>query len=537
MYRLFYLLKQCTLVLLAGLLLGLVVLVGCASWPLAEAPGPVSTAPLLLDNVSIVDVETGQIHPHQSVWIDKGRISKIAVSDAVATDKSTTMRTEVMADGRLKVHAAGRFLMPGLTDMHTHSLQLSPQLHHPLWIAAGVTAVRDLSGCMQQPDSFQACTADRKRWQQQLLAGQRTSPNYWLHSSYQLNGGPEVPASYPAFFKLQTAADAKALVEHYQAQGTDFIKVYEQLTAQQYQWLAAAAKDAGMALAGHQPWLVSFTQMLEAGQRSVEHGRVFIFECADAIKAYKQQPLSQSFQPEQWRELLQSQNPQLCQQLMQQMALSNTWWSPTLLTLQLGAKAGDTAFLQDERLKFVPYLLQLLWQGDADAMLKKAYDSKGLNVHTELLELAQQQLKQAQQAGIKILAGTDTPDSFVFAGSGLHDELALYQQAGLTPLEVIQTATINPAVFTAMAAGMSVQTGSVAVGKTADLLLLNDNPLLDLASMRQPEAVVLAGLWYPKAVLQQLENFAEEQAGSIRLNLHLLWNALMSASVRQQFAD
>jgi hypothetical protein len=200
---------------------------------------------------------------------------------------------------------------------------------------------------------------------------------------------------------------------------------------------------------------------------------------------------------------------------MQQMALSNTWWSPTLLSLQLGAKAGDPRFRQDERLKFVPYLLQLLWQGDADGMLKNSYDSKGLNVHAELLQLPQQQLKQAQQAGVKILEGTDTPDSFAFAGSGLHDELALYQQAGLTPLDVIQTATINPAVF----AGMAAETGSVAVGKTADLLLFNHNPLLDLASMRQPEAVVLAGFWYPKASLQQLEVFAEEQAGSLRLNL------------------
>lgn len=533
MSRFFTLVKRITGTVIAVVLVGLLALLGCVNWPLPEAPGPASTAPLLLDNVQIVDVATGQIYPHQAVWIDQGRISKITASEAVAVNRSAAVHTERMADGRLKVHAGGRFLMPGLSDMHTHSLQLSPQLHHPLWVAAGVTAVRDLSGCMLQPDSFQACTADRKRWQQELITGQRTSPNYWLHSSYQLNGGPEVPANYPAFFKLQSSADAQALVTHYKAQGTDFIKVYEKLSLQQYQWLVAAAKQAGLALAGHQPWLVPFSQMLDANQRSVEHGRVFIFECADAIKAYKQQPLSRSFQPEQWRALLQSQNPELCQKLMQQMALSNTWWSPTLLTLQLGAKAGEPAFRQDQRLKFVPYLLQLLWQGDADGMLKNAYDSNGLNVHAGLLQLAQQQLKQAQQVGVKILAGTDTPDSFVFAGSGLHDELALYQQAGLTPLEAIQTATINPAIF----AGMAAETGSVTVGKTADLLLLNHNPLLDVAHLREPQAVVLAGFWYSKTALQQLETFAEEQANSVRLNLHLLWDMLASPAMRQQFAD
>jgi Amidohydrolase family len=503
------------------------------SWPLPNPPGPVSTAPLLLDNVSIVEVETGQIKYRQSVWIDAGRISKITDSDSAVADDKANIRTDLMEGGRLKVSAAGRFLMPGLSDMHTHSLQVSPQLHHPLWIAAGVTTVRDMSGCILEPDSFWGCTKDRKRWQQQLQAGNRTSPNYWQHGSYQTNGGREVPKDFPAFLTLQTAADAKLLLAHYQAQGVDFIKVYENLSAQQYQWLATAAKQAGLGLAGHQPWLVSFTDMLNAGQRSVEHGRVFLLECADAVGPYKQQPLSRGFQAEQWRALLASQNPVLCARLIQQMAASQTWWSPTLLTLQLGAKAVDTAFREDQRLKFVPYLMQLQWQSDADNMLKTTFDDKGVNVHAELLALAQKQLKQAKNSGVKILAGTDTPDSFVFAGSGLHDELALYQRAGLSTLEVIQTATINPAIF----AGIADKTGSVAVGKTADLILLSQNPLQDLATLRQPEAVVLAGNWYPKDVLRELELFAEKQANSLRINVRLGWDVLRSAPMRVQFAD
>lgn len=526
-------LKYTGLTLSALLVISLLCLSILLNWPLPNAPGPANTAPLLLDNVSIVDVETGQINYRQAVWIDAGRISKIAPSDALATDGAAAIRTELMQGGRLKVHAAGRFLLPGLTDMHTHSLQVSPQLHHPLWVAGGVTAVRDMSGCMLESDSFWGCTADRKLWQQQLLAGSRTTPNYWQHSSYQTNGGREVPSGYPAFFKLQSAADATALVAHYQAQGTDFIKVYEHLSAQQYQWLAAAAKRTGLQLAGHQPWLVPFTDMLNAGQRSVEHGRVFIFECADAVVPYKQQPLRQGFRAQQWWALMASQNPALCQRLMQQMAASDTWWSPTLLTLQLGAKADNAAFRDDERLKFVPYLLRLQWQSDADNMLRTANADNGLNVHAELLALAQKQLKQAHSIGVKILAGTDTPDSYVFAGSGLHDELALYQQSGLTPLEVIQTATLNPAVF----AGIANQNGSVAVGKTADLLLVNHNPLQDLTTLRQPEAVVLAGNWYSKAELLQLQLFAQQQASSLRLNLQFGWGVLRSAAMRQQLAD
>lgn len=526
-------LKRSLCVLSALVLIALLTVFAMLGLPLPSAPGPASTGPLLLDNVNIVDVETGQIAYRQAVWIDDGKISRIADAEHSVERNRDGTDTELMDDGRLKVHGEGRFLLPGLTDMHTHSLQTSPQLHHPLWIASGVTAVRDLSGCMLEPDSYWACTADRKRWQRQLQAGQRTSPNYWLHGSYQLNGGTEVPAGYPSFFQLRSAADGRELLAHYRAQGADFIKVYEQLSAQQYRWVAAAAKDAGLALAGHQPWLVPFDEMLDAGQRSVEHGRVFIFACADAAAALKQKPLERSLGASQWRTLLNSQNPALCERLMRRMAESDTWWSPTLLTLQLGAKAGDTAFRQDGRLEFVPYPLRWLWQNDADNMHKKAHDSNGANVHAELLELAKQQLKRAHGAGVKILAGTDTPDSFVFAGSGLHDELALYVQAGLTPLQAIQTATINPAVF----AGIADRTGTIGPGKTADLLLLKHNPLRDLASLREPEAVILAGHWYPNELLRRLQQFSMQQAGSARLSLRLGWDMVSSAAMRQQFAD
>jgi hypothetical protein len=513
------------------------VLLACAAVgrPLPSAPGPASTRPLLLDEVNIVDVETGEVRYRQAVWIDHGRISRIAdaAGGSPPAGGRTAVETALMGDGRLRVRAPGRFLLPGLSDMHTHSLQVSPQLHHPLWIAAGVTAVRDMGGCMLESDSYSACTADRKRWQEELQAGRRTSPNYRQHSSYQLNGGAEVPDAYPDFFRLRSAADARALLAHYRAQGTGFIKVYEQLSVQQYHWVAAAAKETGMTLAGHQPWLLPFADMLEAGQRSVEHGRVFLYACADAITPLKHAPLARSLDAAQWRALLDSQNPALCRELMERMARSQTWWSPTLLTLQLGAKAGDSAFRQDERLKFLPYPMRWLWNHDADNMLKKTHDANGVNVHAELFALAQRQLKQAHDAGVKILAGTDTPDSFVFAGSGLHDELDLYVQAGLTPLEAIRTATINPAVF----AGIADRTGTIAVGKTADLLLLEDDPLLDLASLRRPEAVVLAGHWYPRTALSKLQEFSLQQAGSLRLNLRLAWDMASSPAMRKQLAD
>jgi imidazolonepropionase-like amidohydrolase len=149
------------------------------------------------------------------------------------------------------------------------------------------------------------------------------------------------------------------------------------------------------------------------------------------------------------------------------------------------------------------------------------------------LQRAQLHVRQAKQAGVKILAGTDTPDSFVYAGSSLHDELALYVQAGLTPLQALQSATIDAARFS----GMAADHGSIAVGKHANLILLAANPLEDIAALRQPAGLILAGHWYDKQALTAQHDFALQQAGSIRLNWQLLWSALQSPAFRQQFAD
>lgn len=493
--------------------------------PLATPPGPLSQGqPLLLRNVQLIDVLTGTVTPAQAVWLAEGKISRITAD--IAADQADSQWFQV--DG------AGRYLVPGLADLHTHSLQLAPQLQHPLWLAAGVTTVRDMSGCMLEQDSLVACAADRQRWQQQMLTGSRSSPRYPVQSSFAINGGAEVPAEFPAYLRLQSAADATALVQHYQALGVDQLKVYEQLSLQQYQWLSQAAQAAQLPLAGHQPWLVPLTEVLAAGQRSLEHGRLFLFECARALAPYKAQPLREGLlTPAVWRQLLDSQDPILCQQKMQQMAASDSWWSPTLLTLQLGAKAMDPAFRQDDRLATVPWLLRQLWQQDAEGMVKRGQDDSGRWLQQEAFALALQQVKQAQQLGVNIIAGTDAPDSFVFTGSGLHDELALYVQAGLTPLQALQTATSNAALYL----GRQHQSGRIALGYDADLLLLDANPLLDIQALRQIHGLVLAGDWYDQRRLQQLQQFTVQQAGSLRLNLLLLLQALQSPSFRQQFAD
>lgn len=497
----------------------------CANLP--APPAPAKRQPLLISNIHVVDVVHGNLLLSQDVLIEDLQI--VSIRPHVARNTSLPVSAQPTM---LHIDGSNRFLMPGLWDMHTHSMKLSPQLHHPLYLSHGVTYLRDMSGCMQAEDSFQACPADRQRWQQELLTSRRSSPYYVMQSSYALNGGKEVPAGYPDFLRLQSAAHAGQVVQHYQALGVNQLKTYEFLSKQQLDWLSEAAAQHQLQLAGHLPWNVTLTEGIAAGIRSFEHGRLFFFACSALGQQLKQQPYSSALTTSQrWRALLAQEDPAICQQQMQALAQSNSWWTPTLTTLQMAARADEPAFRQDPRLLSVPWLLRHLWQSDADAMLAREND--GNAYHDALLQRAQQHVRQAKQAGVKILAGTDAPDSFVYAGSSLHDELALYVQAGLTPLQALQSATIDAARFS----GMAAEHGSIAVGKHANLIMLSANPLEDIAALRQPEGLILAGHWYNKQALTAQYDFAVQQAGRAMINWQLFWSALQSPAFRRQVAD
>lgn len=517
-------LKTALIICCASLFTTVLAISAALIWPLDAPPNVGKSNNYAIEGVNVVDVRSGAIRHNRTVLIEQG-----VIVNSLSSDEAYSL-----ADYQL-ISAQGNYLIPGLWDMHTHSYKLSPQLHHPLYIANGVTSVRDMSGCLNQKDSYWACPEDREQWTVESLAGMRVAPRYVLQSSYQTNGGNEVPANFPDYFKLETPEHARELLSYYASAKVDFVKTYSELTETQYSELARAAANSRLYLAGHKPLKVSLLEAIDAKQASIEHGRLFLLECYAFIDEFRilNDPIQQYNLQLMWK-ILSNQDEAACKSLMQQMAGSNTWWVPTMSTLRMSALSRQLEFRDDSRLSEVPYIRKsLIWFPDAKRAASGEDNENGEFVHALFYDHALRQLGAASKAGVKILAGTDATDTYVFVGSGLHDELENLVSAGLSPLSALQAATISAAQFS----GLEKQLGSIESGKLADLVMLEGNPLENISHIRAIVGVMHNGHYYNKAALAELQHFVTEQASSVILNVKYLWSMLASPLMRMQLAD
>jgi hypothetical protein len=501
-----------------------VVLAALLNWPLPEMPRPGVTGDFLVRNVALVDVVNGRTIPGRDVVVRGGRIASIGVSNPGNGHS-----------GLVVVDGAGKFLAPGLWDMHVHSLKISPQYTHPLSIANGITGVREMWGCPSLPDSFVACGEDIEGWRTGLKDGSHLAPRYIMRSSYALNGEEGVPSGSPAFFKTRNVDEARAVVAHQAADGVDLLKTYNNLSVEAYGALTAEASKHGLLVAGHIPVRVPLETLLAAGQHSVEHPRVFLFECYRGVAEFRSLPNPEAAYTTDMRaRLIDEHDPVRCSEHMAAMAASETWWTPTLQVLRMSALADNREFREDPRRRYIPSILWAgLWQPDADRAVAQARHPSGRDVNAELYRLAMDNVRQAHEAGVRIVAGTDAGDTYVFPGFAIHDELAELVRAGLSPADALRSATIDAARFT----GQTRDYGSIEVGKAADMILLDANPLTDIRNTGKIAGLFFNGQYLDRPALDKLLAFAEDQAGSVRTNLHLLWGALRSPIIQVQAAD
>jgi hypothetical protein len=514
---------------LFNMLATVVVLTGLAAAVLVLAPLPAMPetgvhSNVLLRNIRLLAVERGEMTGPRDVLVRAGLIVRISAAGQLKA-----------ASDMLEIDGTGKYAIPGLWDMHTHSTKLSAQYLHPLFLANGVTGVREMWGCMSEPDSYIACQEERVSWNEDLDEGGASTPRYLQHSSFQINGGNEVPDNYPDFFRVRNDDDARELAAYYANAGADFLKIYSELSPEAYRKLAGEARAHGLSMAGHRPLGVSLPELIAAGQRSVEHPRLFLMECYRGASEFRalDDPLA-AYNMDLRRKLVQEHDTDRCARLMASMASAETAWVPTLQVLAMSARAGEAVFRNDPRLKYIPWpIREGMWMPDADNAATKSALAGHANTYEQLYRLAQRNLVDAHQAGVELLVGTDAGDTYIFPGFSVHDELREFVEAGISAADTLRMATLGAATFS----GLDHQYGSIEEGKAADILVLNENPLDNIEATRGIHSLLFNGQFFNRAALDELLSFAEQQSNGVQFNLKLVWSMVSSPIVRVQFAD
>lgn len=354
----------------------------------------------------------------------------------------------------------------------------------PLFVANGVTGVRDMGG--DAPILMQ--------WRKKIASGKIIGPRMVVSGpmldGYLPNGKLRFPSSIP----VTTSASAIAAVDLLKAQGVDFIKVQSVISHDAYLAAAAEAKKQGLPIVGHVPDKVRLVEVVEAGQKSVEH-LMGIFEgCSTEEQKFIEGAGNLKL-------LLTTQDEKRCDALVKLLVQKQTWQVPTL-AWQRGGTFLDQRDLKHQPLdKYVPaYWRDVTWRRFTDEMMPDLLRDP-LPLRQEYFARNLEMVGAMHRAGVPFMAGTDTaPGVYIIPGFSLHDELANFVEAGFTPMESLQTATSNPAKFL----GMESTLGSVEPGKIADLVLLNANPLLDIKNTQKIDAVILNGRLFDRMALDQI---------------------------------
>ena len=463
-------------------------------WPQQKPPENI----LAISDVTVIDATGAPAKPNMTVIITGDQITRIAKTGEVAIPKNAQV-----------VDAKGKFLIPGLWDMHVHTVWKGlPAKYFPMFIANGVTGVRDMASDLG------------------LLKQLRKDINEGKLMGPRLIGGPMVDGPIPIWpvpsMSISNEADARKTVASIKDKGADFIKVYSLIPRQAYFALADEAKKRGIPFAGHVPISVSAAEASDAGQKSIEHMEGILLDCSteepelrktieesikdakdtDQIRASLVRALNETSS-----RTLETYSEEKATALFARFARNGTWQAPTLVVHRVGAFLDDKDFTNDPRLKYVRRDLRDSWKNQDDFRLKNR-TAESSELGKRLLQKRLEIILAMHRAGVKMLAATDALVMYVFPGFSLHDELELFVQAGLTPMEALQTATRNPAIYL----GLSDMVGTVEIGKKADLVLLEANPLENISNTKRINAVVVNGKLIPRVTLDKMLKDAEAAA-------------------------
>jgi hypothetical protein len=451
--------------------------------------------PLTITNVTVID------------GTDRGRAR---VANVVLRGHLITEITQTAPSGTEIVDGTGKFLIPGLWDMHAHLAtrpepELAEKMILPLLLTNGIVGVRDMGGPLERVLDLR----------EKVASGALIGPRI-------LTPGPFVDGpgeADPLFRRPADTAAAAASVKELLDKRVDFIKVQSGLAPEIHAAVARAAREAHAPLVGHIPISMTAEEAIAAGQRSLEHlspalvgDGMLLFSCsrerdqllaelrvierdrgsADAAGIASREHALR-------KRLVDTYDPERARALGRMMKAREVWMVPTLVwsaTLRPLDRKQDAS---DLPMDLVPVALRTRWLERRKQYLERQTD-EGFAAAAAVAATAARALRDMKEGGARILAGTDSFDAFVLPGYSLHQELELLVSAGLSPLQALQAATRSAAEYR----GTLRTEGTIELGKRADLVLLDADPLRDIANARRIHAVILGGQVHTRSQLDRI---------------------------------
>jgi len=421
---------------------------------------------LLIKNVSIIEVKTGKSIPGQNVYINSGRIVKITKASTAASNAKTTI------DG------AGKFLIPGLWDMHTHNWW---NLHFSnYYVANGVLGVRN----MYTPMNF--ITPLKDSINQNLIIG----PKYYAAGRVLEGKKPD----YPDWLVVDSLHKIRPALDTLQSEGSDFVKVYNKIPREVYFELIKEANKRGMSVQGHLPMAVTAEEASNAGQKSFEHLLGIPDMCThDQLfqKKYGFNWYAAVLNEDDYGTVDIDEN--LAKKTLQTLKKNQTYVCPTLC-VWYSLLHPDLPFESDPKVKLFPAEMTDFWKNMLGNFRKRdsTFKQMALKKYDNLKKVTYLLYKN----GVSLLAGTDAMNPYCYPGYSLHRELELLKDCGIPNAEILKMATINPATFMGL-----TDYGEVKVDFVASLVLLDENPLKDISNTQKIHAVILKGRLFEKKEL------------------------------------
>lgn len=442
---------------------------------------------LIIHNIHIVDVEKGRVIDKQAVKISNGKI------ESIAPLKKLNSKNSQIIDGK------DNYLIPGLWDMHVHlegeNLVDDNLALFDVFLAHGITTVRDAASDLGE---------QVLKWRDEINADKIVGPTIYT-AGRKLEG---LNSIWKGDLEISNEAELEQMLQKIDNYHVDFVKITENtLDGALFLKSVIAAKKRGYLVSGHVPVDLPIATLANAGFSSIEHASYVLRLGNNEAEMIKKLQVGDVAKNQVDNLYFKNFDQNKAIEGYKMLAEKNVAVCPTLIGGKQLAYLDENNHKNDDFLKYLTKRFVANYQWRIDRMANETAEQK--QIRKDKYQLIAKQVPLMQQAGVLIIAGSDAAalNTFVYPAASLIEELQLFQKAGMKPLHILQSATINGAKFMKK----YDEVGSISVGKRADLVLLNQNPLEDIKAIENIQAVIKKGVFFDKNTLENMLKKAAEK--------------------------